>query len=108
MKDDPTIEHILSQTPNFRPRAFGFKNDEDFQEHLNLIGNLTLLEKRLNSSMKNDDLTQKAIGYSKSKFKMTSEIGSQLSSSNSIFKKDDLKKRNQELVEGFSRRWWGA
>lgn len=108
MKDDPTIEHILSQTPDFRPRAFGFKNYEDFEEHVNLIGNLTLLEKKLNSSINNGDLSQKAGGYSKSKFKMTSEIGTQLSMSLSNFKKDTLLMRNNELVDAFAQRWWGA
>lgn len=108
MNDDPTIEHILSQTPDFKPRAFGFKNNEEFEEHMNLIGNLTLLEKKLNSGIKNGDLSQKSIGYSKSKFRMTSEIGTQLSATNNGFKKDALKKRNEELVNTFSNRWWGS
>ncbi len=100
-----TIEHILSQTPNFKPRAYGFKNDEEFEDHKNLIGNLTLLEKRINSSIKNYDLVEKLDGYSKSKFKMTSIFAAALST-NKTFKKVDLQKRGQEMVEDFAKRWW--
>ncbi len=105
MKNDPTIEHILSQNPKFKPRIYGFKNDEDFEEHKNLIGNLTLLEKKINSSIKNDDLIEKLNGYSASKFKMTSIFATSLSTVKS-FKKDDLKNRGQQLVNDFSQRWW--
>ncbi len=104
MEYEPTIEHILSQTPNFKPRAFGFKNDEDFQEHENIIGNLTLLEKRINSSIKNQDLVEKVKGYTKSKFKITSELATTLATGGA-FKKEDLHRRNQELVNDFSKRW---
>lgn len=105
MASDPTIEHILSQTPKFKPRAFGFKNEEDFEEHKNLIGNLTLLEKKINSSIKNDDLVEKLTGYSKSKFRMTSIFATSLATTKS-FKKEDVKIRSQKLVEDFAKRWW--
>lgn len=105
MANDPTIEHILSQSPNFTPRAFGFKNDEDFEEHKHLLGNLTLLEKRINSSIQNSDLPEKVKGYSGSRFKMTSEFATSLATTLE-FKKKDLKSRGQQLVEDFSQRWW--
>lgn len=105
MENDPTIEHILSQTPKFKPRAYGFKNDEDFEEYKNLLGNLTLLEKKINSSIKNFDLVEKLNGYSSSKFKMTSIFATSLSISKS-FKKTDLQSRGQDLVEDLAKRWW--
>jgi len=105
MENDPTIEHILSQTPKFKPRSFGFKNNEDFDEYKNLIGNLTLLEKKINSSIKNFDLSDKVVGYSKSKFKMTQQLATRLSQTKS-FKKKDLKERSQLLVEDLATRWW--
>ncbi len=105
MDREPTIEHILSQTPNFKPKAFGFKNDDDFEEHNNLIGNLTILEKSINSSIKNNDFTDKVKGYSRSKFKMTSVLATHLSQSNS-FTKNDLKDRGQSLVSKLSEIWW--
>ena len=105
MNTDPTIEHVLSQTPNFQPRSYGFKDDEDFEEHKNLIGNLTILEKRINSSIKNDALVDKVKGYGKSKFTMTKKIATILSQRKS-FTKEDLIKRGTQLVEDFALRWW--
>ncbi|KPD17402.1 hypothetical protein ADM96_19585 [Burkholderia sp. ST111] len=105
MDGEPTIEHILSQTPKFKPRAYGFKDEEDFEEYKNILGNLTLLEKRLNSAMQNDDLIEKLKGYTASKFKMTAEFATALSTTRS-FKKTDLVERGEKLVEDFARRWW--
>ena len=105
MNSEPTIEHILSQTPKFKPKSYGFKNDEDFEEFKNLIGNLTILEKKINSAIKNDDLVAKKIGYGTSKFKMTTMLATSLSVTGA-FKKVDLLSRGQELVEDFSKRWW--
>lgn len=105
MDNDPTIEHILSQTPKFKPRSFGFKNKEDFDEFKNLIGNLSLLEKKINSSIKNSDFSVKVNGYSKSKFKMTQQLATVLSQTKS-FKKKDLKERSTLLVDNLAMRWW--
>ena len=105
MDNDPTIEHILSQTPKFKPRSFGFKNVEDFDEYKNLIGNLSLLEKKINSSIKNSDLSDKVKGYSKSKFKMTQQLATLLSQTKT-FKKKELRERSELLVENFATRWW--
>ena len=105
MKTDPTIEHILSQHPNFTPTAYGFANDEDFEVHKNLLGNLTLLEKKINSSIKNYDLVEKLKGYSASKVKMTSKFATFLSTTKT-FKKGELQDRGQQLVDNFAKRWW--
>lgn len=105
MGADPTIEHILSQTPRFKPRSYGFKNEEEFEEYKNLLGNLTILEKKINSSIQNDDLVEKLNGYSKSKFKMTSIFATSLSTTKT-FKKGDLQTRGQQLVDYFAKRWW--
>lgn len=105
MRSEPSIEHILSQTPKFKLRSYGFKNNDDFEEYQNTIGNLTILEKKINSSIKNDDLATKIKGYSKSKFKVTKKLATVLSKEKT-FKKADLIKRTEVLVEDFSSRWW--
>lgn len=106
MGTDPTIEHILSQTPKFKPRSYGFKNEEEFEEYKNLLGNLTILEKKINSSIQNDDLVEKLNGYSRSKFNMTSIFATSLSMTKT-FKKIDLQTRGKQLVDDFANRWWG-
>lgn len=105
MKEDPTIEHILSQTPNFNPKSYGFKNEEYFEEYNNLLGNLTLLEKRINSAIKNDDLVNKLDGYDRSKFWMTKDLATHLATTGK-FKKADLMARGEKLVNDFAQRWW--
>ena len=106
MQEDPTIEHILSQSPRFKPKAFGFKNDEDFENEKNLIGNLTILEKKINSSIQNIDLAEKHKGYSTSRFKMTNLIGTTLAANGGNFKKADMHARAQDLIGNFVIRWW--
>ena len=104
MDNDPTIEHVLSQDPQFRPRAFGFRSTEDFEEHMGLIGNLTLLEKRINSSIKNSGIPEKVAGYRKSQFRMTSKLATALDI-DKTFTKSDLLSRGNELIEDFAKRW---
>ena len=104
MQSDPTVEHILSQTPNFKARALGFRNEADFEEWQNMIGNLAMLEKRINSAIGNLDLSEKINGYTKSLFRPTKELATK-SAVNLTFKKDDLVRRNKDLAVDFTGRW---
>lgn len=104
MANDPTIEHVLSQDPQFKPRAFGFRTNEEFEEHKDLLGNLTLLEKSINSSIKNGGLSEKVVGYRRSEFQMTSRLATALNLSKS-FGKADLLARGSSLVDDFAERW---
>lgn len=105
MDSEPTIEHILSQTPKFKPKAFGFKDEEEFDEYKDRIGNLSILEKKINSAIKNSDLVDKMVGYSKSTFKMTALFATYFATTKT-FKKSDLTNRGQSLVDDFAERWW--
>lgn len=105
MTTNPTIEHILSQTPKFDPLSFHFRDEEEFNEYKGLIGNLTILEKAINSSIQNKDLVEKVKGYDKSIFEITKKVSTRISSSK-VFNKEDLDKRTQELVSNLSKRWW--
>jgi hypothetical protein len=101
----PNIEHILSQTPTFDPIAVGFTNKEDFIDFEHTIGNLTVLEKSLNSGIQNKNATDKAEGYGKSLFTMTRMLGSEIDTHKG-FNKDSVLKRTQILVEYCMDRWW--
>lgn len=102
---EPNIEHILSQTPNFDPIAFGFDNKEDFVDYEHHIGNLTILEKGLNSSIRNKNASEKVEAYGKSIFTMTRRLGSELNSLKG-FSKSDLQERTKLLAEFCLDRWW--
>lgn len=101
----PNIEHILSQTPTFEPSALGFNNKEDFIDFEHNIGNLTVLEKGLNSSVQNKNAIDKIDGYGRSFFSMTKKLGSAIDTSKG-FNKTHLKARTKILADYCSERWW--
>lgn len=102
---NPNIEHILAQTPTFAPRSLGFKNKEDFIEYEHKLGNLTILERSLNSSIQNKNAIDKVDAYSKSFFVMTKMVGSEIDSKKT-FSKVELQERTKLLAEFCIERWW--
>jgi uncharacterized protein with ParB-like and HNH nuclease domain len=101
----PNIEHILSQTPTFAPRSLGFKNKEDFIDFEDRIGNLTILEKSLNSSIQNKSAIDKVDSYGKSIFTMTKKVGSEIDTKKT-FSKIEMTQRTKDLAEYCVSRWW--
>lgn len=101
----PSVEHILSQTPKFSPRALGFRNTEDFLTFKDALGNLTLLEKNLNSSIQNKSALDKVDSYGKSSFKVTKKVGSEIDT-NKGFTKSELKTRTEEIANFCNEVWW--
>lgn len=101
----PNIEHILSQTPTFDPASIGFDNKEDFIDFEHTIGNLTVLEKGLNSSVQNKNAIDKIDGYGKSLFVMTKMLGSEIDT-NKGFDKKSVLNRTKTLADFCIERWW--
>ena len=101
----PTIEHVLSQTPKFSFKSHGFKGEDDFLEHEGTLGNLTLLEKNLNSAVQNKNPTEKISHYDKSIFRMTKTLSSQIAKEKK-FKKSNIVERTKILAEYCIDRWW--
>ncbi len=101
----PNIEHILSQTPNFDPLTLGFQSKEDFIDFEHHLGNLTILEKGLNSSVSNKNPIDKIDGYGRSAFIMTKKLGSSIDSDQE-FNKSTIQVRTKELSQFCLKRWW--
>jgi hypothetical protein len=99
------IEHILSQSPNFAPVALGFTDEEDYINYEHRLGNLTLLEKSLNSSVQNKTAIEKVDYYDKSYLVITKKLGSEINGLKGFTKKD-LKDRTKIMAEYVSKRWW--
>lgn len=101
----PNIEHILSQTPAFDPIALGFDSKEDFVDYEHYLGNLTVLEKGLNSSVQNKNALDKVDGYGRSSFPMTKMLASEIDTYKG-FIKTDLLSRTKMLADYCLNRWW--
>lgn len=67
------VEHILPQTPTQEVREL-FDQTERYDEYLEMMGNLTLLEKTINTSVSNDLYTKKLPGYRQSSFILTRSL----------------------------------
>jgi hypothetical protein len=80
-------------------------DEDEFEEFEGIIGNLTILEKSINSSIQNKDLVEKIKGYDKSIFLMTKKLSTKISLSK-VFNKSDLDNRTNELIADFVKRWW--
>ncbi len=104
-KLNPTIEHILSQKPKFTLKSHGFRSTEEYLEYEDTLGNLTVLEKSLNSSAQNKNTFEKTKVYDKSIFKMTNNISTQIATKQE-FKKNGIEERTELIAEYLSSKWW--
>lgn len=104
-KKRPTIEHIVSQVPKFSPPSFGFKNLEEFMEYEHTLGNLTVLEEKLNKAIQNKNPSEKVQSYDRSFFKITKVLSSSIAKQKQ-FTKADIEQRTEALSNYCANRWW--
>lgn len=104
-KTRPTIEHIIAQTPKFAPRALGFKNLEDFIEYNHKLGNLTVLEEKINKAVQNKNPNEKVPSYDRSDFGITKNLSSKIAKQKK-FTKMDTQERTEELTSFCMDRYW--
>ena len=105
IKLNPTIEHILSQKPKFTLKRHGFKSTEEYLEYEDTLGNLTVLERNLNSSAQNKNTFEKVKVYDKSIFQMTNIISTQISTKDK-FNKNDIVERTEIVAKYLINKWW--
>lgn len=67
------IEHILPQTPEPEVKA-AFDKPDQYDGYVSKLGNLTLLEKTINTSISNGPYDRKVPGYKQSCFLLTKSI----------------------------------
>ncbi|MDX1893278.1 HNH endonuclease family protein [Mycolicibacterium sp. 050158] len=83
------VEHIYPQTPEEGARW------SNHAQMVNRLGNLTLLGKRINTSLKNADFeTKKKLGYSSSEILLTKDLLAQ-----NIWSADAVEQRQKELAK---------
>lgn len=89
--DIVNLEHILPQHPS---SAWGYITQEIAQEVFNRLGNLTILERRLNSAIGNAGFDAKKAEYGKSAFRLTTEL-----CKCSTWDVDQIDQRQKELAD---------
>ncbi len=67
------VEHILPQNPTAQVRD-AFDKKEQYDEYVEKLGNLTLLEKTINTSVSNEAYDKKLPGYRQSAFLLTKSL----------------------------------
>lgn len=103
-----TVEHILSQKPSYGIETFGFNTMEDYSEHIDQIGNLTLLESKLNNLCNNrpvDDKVRFEKLYRASDYKMTKELAAIGAARTPAFSRETIDDRGKELAKFCVEEW---
>lgn len=93
--DRVNIEHILPRKPhenwNLSPK--------EIKPYVNLLGNLTLLSKKLNSAAQNSTLDKKIKEFEQSELPITRELTEYLKKANLKWDKDRIFKRHEDLAD---------
>lgn len=112
------IEHILPQKPTFQVST-EFDKTEEYSSYVVKLGNLTLLEKTINTAVSNDVYADKCPGYLQSMFLLTKSLverpqigqNTQLNRATAELKQftswqsNDIEER-QEMLMKLARRTW--
>jgi len=108
---EPTIDHILAQAPTFSENNRGFNDESDYEGQMDRLGNLTLVEKSINSSAQGKSPEQKANEdklYKASSYRSTRKLGASLAQAvldGKTFGKLDVETRTNDLIEFCAARW---
>jgi len=107
-KNEITREHIISQTPTSKVTSLGFTDDEDFNEFKDCFGNLTLLSKGENSTLKNLDASLKISDtscYLSSMYAGPRTVAQEMTVKGNSFNKDELIARTKFLSSWCVKKW---
>ncbi|MDO8513466.1 MAG: DUF262 domain-containing HNH endonuclease family protein [bacterium] len=88
------IEHILPQDPSEWSLA---KNE--VKDYVNILGNLTLIDRKINGSMQNKKLKDKLTEFSNSKLTINKELLNKFEKSNYAWDEKEIKTYQKELAE---------
>lgn len=104
ISEGPTIEHILAQHPTFSLTVAGFQNQTDFENTEHKLGNLSILEKRFNSAIRNKNPLEKTNTYDRSSYRMTRDLSSHIANTQK-FDKKAIEIRTEQIWKYLSLRW---
>ncbi len=93
--DNVNVEHLLPQTPD---KAWGLLK-RDIKDYVNKLGNLTLIDKRINSTVGNKLIKDKIGVLSQSSLPMNKVLIENLVSSKYTWDRESINKRQEELAK---------
>ncbi|WP_456437792.1 DUF262 domain-containing protein [Desulfurobacterium sp.] len=96
-------EHILARNPRPTFPALGFSNEEEYFASIDKLGNLCLLEAKLNKQCQNKLPDQKKQYYRQSKLERTKQLGFYID--NKGFSKEDIDMATEDIVNFCLERW---
>lgn len=103
-----TREHILAQAPGFGLTEMGFDDQEDYDMHKNLLGNLTLLTQSENSTCSNKNPAEKLGApdlYAASQYRITRDLAHKYAEGELRANKTMVRDRGSEMIEWAITRW---
>lgn len=74
LQSNNEIEHIMPKICGSNMASYGTKDINEYDTFKNMLGNLTLLEKTLNSTIQNDAYAEKCKAYKNSTFYITKSL----------------------------------
>jgi len=103
----PTVEHIFSREKTFDFPNFGFGSLDEYNDRVNTLGNLTLLEKAINSQCHNKTPGEKISKdlYGSSTFEDAKRISAKVMNSGSAFVNTDVEERTRQIARFCMKRW---
>ncbi|MHB8253871.1 MAG: HNH endonuclease family protein [Acidiferrobacter sp.] len=109
-RDGLTVEHVLSQDPgdSFHVSHYEFSSNEDYEQNRHRLGNLLLLESRINSACRNRTVEDKMSAsnlYPRSKLCAVQALSARHAGSGKRFGKATLGQRSLELAQIVMDRW---
>lgn len=106
-KTQPTVEHIFPQQERFSFPNLSFRTVDEYKQLNQTLGNLTVLEKTLNTQCQNRTPDQKVLAgfYERSCFEDPQRISAHVKNSGDAFTRVDVEKRTDQLAKFIKARW---
>jgi hypothetical protein len=92
----------LPQEPSFGIRAYGFPTKEAYENNIHRLGNLTLLERGLNSACNNQSVETKMNDkglYRASSYQMTQALAATGATSKIAFSREQIEARCTDIAD---------
>lgn len=97
------VEHIFPEEPTFSFPAFQFDDEREYVANIHRLGNLCLLEEKINKRIQNKTPQGKTHDYQQSAIPRTKQLGYDIS--NKGFDKRNIEEITKEIIDFCLKRW---